>query len=151
MPGLVWAITPQDDRDAHTVQHDEAIQHLVGKPGQRWGTLHAFDSNSLARLIEWLARATSTATRKQRFDTLALQHQQAIQLLISPIVNGPKYHSVQSESLIRALQRQAAHHGELLEGLLPSLEHFAGIGEVQHSREARVTSQIHVDVDLFAP
>lgn len=151
MPGLVWAITPQDDRDAHTVQHDEAIQHLVGKPGQRWGTLHAFDSNSLARLIEWLARATSTATRKQRFDTLALQHQQAMQLLISPIVNGPKYHSVQSESLIRALQRQAAHHGELLEGLLPSLEHFAGIGEVQHSREARVTSQIHVDVDLFAP
>ncbi|CAH6660721.1 virulence factor SrfC family protein [Pseudocitrobacter vendiensis] len=150
LPGLVWAITPQDDRAAHTVQHDEAVQHLVGKPGQRWGALHAFDSNSLARLIEWLSRATLRSTRNRRFDTLMSQHQQAIQMLLSPIFNGKKYHSVQCESMIRALQGQAAHHGELLAGLLPSLERFNAITQVQHSREARVTTQIHAEVDLFA-
>lgn len=150
LPGLVWAITPQDDRAANNVQLDEAIQRLVGKPGQRWGTLHAFDSSSLARLIEWFARATLPATRKQRFDTLAVLHQQAVQTLLRAILHGQESHSVQSESLIRALQGQAAHHGELLEGLLPSLERFNAIGEIQHAREARVTTQIHADIDLFA-
>lgn len=150
LPGLVWAITPRDDRAAHTVQHDEAVQHLVGKPGQRWGALHAFDSNSLARLIEWLSRATLRSTRNRRFDTLISQHQQALQMLLSPILNRKGYHSAQCESMIRVLQGQAAHHGELLEGLLPSLERFNAIAEVQHSREARVTTQIHSVVDLFA-
>jgi len=66
LPGLVWAITPQDARFTHAQNLDEAIQQLIGKPGQHWGTLQALDASSLQRLLEWLAQATSPALRQQR-------------------------------------------------------------------------------------
>lgn len=47
LPGLVWAITPQDARFTLAQNLDEAVQQLIGKPGQHWGTLQALDASSL--------------------------------------------------------------------------------------------------------
>ena len=53
LPGLVWAITPHDARFTTKQNLDEAVQQLLGKPGQRWGTLQALDSHSMQRVVEW--------------------------------------------------------------------------------------------------
>lgn len=150
MPGLVWAITPHDDRLIHKTQHDEAVQHLVGKPGQRWGTLHAFDKTSLQRLLEWLSRATQPALRTQRIDALFTQLHQKRRALLAPLLSENAFTRTQTETLIRALQARAAIHGELLEALLPPLERFHAFTDAHPLREARVNDPIHQDVDLFA-
>ncbi|MEG2991065.1 MAG: virulence factor SrfC family protein, partial [Citrobacter sp.] len=43
LPGVVWAITPQDARFNTQQNLDEAVQQLMGKPGLHWGTLQALD------------------------------------------------------------------------------------------------------------
>lgn len=70
LPGLVWAITPHDARFTTRQNLDEAVQHLLGKPGLRWGTLQALDSHSMQRVIEWLSQATLPAQRQKRLNTL---------------------------------------------------------------------------------
>lgn len=46
LPGLVWAITPHDARFTTRQNLDEAVQHLLGKPGLRWGTLQAWTATA---------------------------------------------------------------------------------------------------------
>lgn len=150
LPGLVWAITPQDDRYVHRCQYDEAIQQLVGLPGQRWGTLHAFDSSSLQRLIEWLSQATLPAARRQRIDALAQHQQQQLHALFSPLLSPANPQPAQIEPMIRELQSQAARHGELLDGLIPELQRFDALCQARQTREARVNGLFHTEVDLFA-
>ncbi|MEO3988611.1 virulence factor SrfC family protein [Pseudocitrobacter cyperus] len=146
LPGLVWAITPHDDRIVRNVNHDEAVQQLVGKLGQRWGTLHAFDSHSLQRLIEWLTCATSASARERRLSDLTARYQEQLAVLLRPVLSHP----VSPRSMIQALQAQASRHGELLEGLLPPLEHFSALTATRQVREGNVSGLFRTDVDLFA-
>lgn len=150
MPGLIWAITPHDDRLVHKTQHDEAVQHLVGKPGLRWGTLHAFDKTSLQRLLEWLSHATQPVLRTRRIDALFAQRHQKRRALLAPLLSDNAFTRTQTEMLIRALQARAAIHGELLDALLPPLERFHALTKAHPMREARVNDLIHQDVDLFS-
>lgn len=151
LPGLVWAITPQNDRRVHHAQHDDAVQHLVGRPGERWGALHAFDNNSLQRLVEWLSQALLPAARQQRLDALARRHHQACSALFDRFLAPEQRLTGHTEAMIRELQAQAASHGELLAGLLPPLSRFAALTEAPQTREARVSGLFQNDIDLFAP
>lgn len=146
LPGVVWAITPQDARFATRQNLDETVQQLMGKPGQHWGTLQALDKHSLQRLIEWLSQATAPAQREARLQALREQHRQHLRTLMS----APSGESVSAEAVVRQLQQQAAHHGDLLAGLLPAVQHFETLLRVQPAREEQVSGLFNDAIDLFA-
>lgn len=154
LPGLVWAITPQDDRFVRKLNLDEAVQQLIEKPGQRWGTLQALDGSSLQRLIEWLSQATVPALRAARFDRLTERQHQAVRQMMSCWQRAPKTDAAsarrQAENVVRELQGHAATLGELLEGLLPPLSTFEQLSQVQQPREEKVSELFSDNVDLFA-
>lgn len=146
MPGVVWAITPQDARFATQQNLDEAVQQLMGKPGLHWGTLQALDKHSLQRLVEWLSQATSPAQRQARLTSLAGQHHQHLRDLLLPDTGEP----MAAETVIRQLQAQAARHGELLDGLLPPIHRFESLLQTQQPREEQVSGLFNEEIDLFA-
>lgn len=150
LPGLVWAITPEDDRFLHKRHFDEAIQQLVGKPGQHWGTLQALDHSSLQRLIEWLSQATQPALRQRRFTAMANTLQQQLFSLCQPLLDSAGQDATQAEAMIRELQTHASRHGELLESLLPALPAFEALCQVQQQREEKASGLFNEAVDLFA-
>lgn len=154
LPGLVWAITPQDARFTLAQNLDETVQQLIGKPGQNWGTLQALDASSLQRLLEWLAQATAPALRQQRLAALNERHQRALRDLLQPwVVSAEKDAATQrtlAESVVRELQGQASRHGELLEGLLPDMQQFDALWKVQQPREEKVSGLFNEAIDLFA-
>lgn len=150
LPGLVWAITPEDDRFVHQRHFDEAIQQLVGKPGQHWGTLQALDHSSLQRLIEWLSQATLPELRQRRFAAIASGYRQQLHALCQPLLTSTQNHAAQAQSAIRELQTHASRHGELLESLLPDLAAFDALCQVQQQREEKVSGLFNDAVDLFA-
>ena len=78
--GSGGAITPHDARFTTRQNLDEAVQHLLGKPGLRWGTLQALDSHSMQRVIEWLSQATLPAQRQKRLNTLKTALRQSCRL-----------------------------------------------------------------------
>lgn len=147
LPGLVWAITPQDDRFTRKVNVDESVQLLLGKPGQRWGTLQALDAGSVQRLLEWLSQATSAVRREARLQALATRYHQQLQTLMQPwrstMVNN-------HDAMIKELQRHAAQQGDLLDGLLPDVTLFESIWQVQLPREEKVNGLFNEAIDLFA-
>lgn len=146
MPGVVWAITPQDARFTTQQNLDEAVQHLMGKPGQHWGTLQALDKHSLLRLTEWLSHATSAPQRQARLQALSEQHQQRVrELMLAQPAEAPS-----AEAVVRQLQQQAAHHGDLLAGLLPAVQQFETLLRVQQPREEQVSGLFNDAIDLFA-
>ena len=110
LPGLVWAITPEDDRFLHKRHFDEAIQQLVGKPGQHWGTLQALDHSSLQRLMEWLSQATQPELRQRRFAAMANTLQQQLITLCQPLLASTSHDATQAETMIRELQTHASRH-----------------------------------------
>lgn len=146
MPGVVWAITPQDARFTTQQNLDEAVQHLMGKPGQHWGTLQALDKHSLLRLIEWLSQATSAPQRQARLQALSEQHQQRVRELML----AQPAEALSAEAVVRQLQQQAAHHGDLLDGLLPAVQQFETLLRVQQPREEQVSGLFNDAIDLFA-
>lgn len=154
LPGLVWAITPHDARFTTRQNLDEAVQHLLGKPGLRWGTLQALDSHSMQRVIEWLSQATLPAQRIKRLSTLknALRQELSslMQSYLAPLVEEPGTRRTQAESMVRTLQSSAARHGELLDGLLPPLKAFETLLAVQQPREEQVNGLFTDSIDLFA-
>lgn len=153
LPGLVWAITPHDARFTTKQNLDEAVQHLLGKPGQRWGTLQALDSHSMQRMVEWLSQATLPAQRQARLRTLKTLLQQELASLMhsyAPAAQDPAAKRVQAENMVRMLQASAARHGELLEGLLPPLKAFETLLAVQQPREEQVNGLFTDVIDLFA-
>ena len=89
----MWAITPHDARFTTRQNLDEAVQHLLGKPGLRWGTLQALDSHSMQRVIEWLSQATLPAQRQKRLGTLKSLLRQELSALmrsyLAPLVEEP--------------------------------------------------------------
>lgn len=154
LPGLVWAITPHDARFTTKQNLDEAVQHLLGKPGQRWGTLQALDSHSMQRVVEWLSQATLPAQRQTRLRTLkTLLRQELSDLMhsyLAPAAQDPAARRAQAENMVRMLQASAARHGELLEGLLPPLKAFETLLAVQQPREEQVNGLFTDVIDLFA-
>lgn len=150
LPGLVWAITPEDDRFVHQRHFDEAIQQLVGKPGQHWGTLQALDHSSLQRLIEWLSQATQPDLRQRRFSAMASRYQQQLRALCQPLLASTQHDAAQAQAMIRELQGHASRHGELLESLLPVHSAFEALCQVQQQREEKVSGLFNETVDLFA-
>ena len=154
LPGLVWAITPHDARFTTRQNLDEAVQHLLGKPGLRWGTLQALDSHSMQRVIEWLSQATIPAQRQKRLNTLKTALRQELSALmhsyLTPLVEEPAARRTQAENMVRTLQSSAARHGELLEGLLPPLKAFETLLAVQQPREEQVNGLFTDTIDLFA-
>lgn len=150
LPGLVWAITPEDDRFLHKRHFDEAIQQLVGKPGQHWGTLQALDHSSLQRLMEWLSQATQPELRQRRFAAMANTLQQQLITLCQPLLASTSHDATQAETMIRELQTHASRHGELLESLLPALPAFEALCQVQQQREEKASGLFNESVDLFA-
>jgi hypothetical protein len=126
LPGLVWAITPHDARFTTRQNLDEAVQHLLGKPGQRWGTLQALDSHSMQRVIEWLSQATLPAQRQKR-----LRHAENVAAAgaLGPDAKLSGTCDAGTRRKTRSGRKHGAHapssaarHGELLEGLLPPLK-----------------------------
>ncbi|MCU6183764.1 virulence effector SrfC [Citrobacter cronae] len=150
LPGVVWAITPQDARFSTQQNLDESVQQLMGKPGLHWGTLQALDNHSLQRLVEWLTQATSPQQRQARLTSLREQHQQRIRETLMSWTNTRNDESGSSESVIRQLQSQAAKHGELLEGLLPPMRLFESLLRVHQPREEQVNGLFNEEIDLFA-
>lgn len=121
-PKLVWVITPHDAR-FHGGQHlDEGVQRLLGKPGSRWGALQALDARNVQRLVEWLGEALNDAGHEAR--RAAMENA----LFASAQALFQRYLAVESdddarrraEQEVRALQRQASRHGDVLEALLPA-------------------------------
>ncbi|WP_152081195.1 virulence factor SrfC family protein [Enterobacter oligotrophicus] len=154
LPGLVWAITPHDARFTTKQNLDEAVQQLLGKPGQRWGTLQALDSHSMQRVIEWLSQATLPAQRQKRLHALRtlLAHEVSVLMhtYLAPIAQAAGARRSQAEKMVRMLQGSAARHGELLEGLLPPLKAFEALLAVQQPREEQVNGLFTDVIDLFA-
>ncbi len=154
LPGLVWAITPQDARFTRAQNLDEAVQQLIGKPGQHWGTLQALDASSLQRLLEWLAQATAPGLRQNRLKALTERHQQTLRDLLQSWAAAPvrevTVQRARAESVVRELQGRASRHGELLEGLLPDMQQFDTLWKVQQPREEKVSGLFNESIDLFA-
>jgi hypothetical protein len=154
LPGLVWAITPQDDRFVRKLNLDEAVQQLIEKPGQRWGTLQALDASSLQRLVEWLSQATVPALRVARLQRVAERQRHQLRQLMSGWQHDARSDTAQvrrqAEEVVRELQGHAATLGELLEGLLPPLNGFEQLSQVQQPREEKVSGLFSDNVDLFS-
>lgn len=154
LPGLVWAITPHDARFTTKQNLDEAVQHLLGQPGLRWGTLQALDGHSMQRVIEWLSQATLPTQRQKRLRRLKtlLQHELAglMHTYLTPGTQDAGARRSQAEDMVRMLQSSAARHGELLEGLLPPLKDFETLLAVQQPREEQVNGLFTDAIDLFA-
>lgn len=154
LPGLVWAITPHDARFSDGEHLDEAIQRLLGKPGQRWGTLQALDGRNLQRLTEWLGQALDATHHAGRLAGLRRAGDSRLAQLFSRFNVETQANSdaakAEAEQTVRGLQRIAARHGELLEGLLP-----AGLVQQLPQPEAPVITAaprtpFDLNVDLFA-
>ncbi|ECG8591549.1 virulence effector SrfC [Salmonella enterica subsp. salamae] len=146
LPGIVWAITPQDTRFTTQQNLDEAVQQLLGKPGVRWGTLQALDKHSMQRLVEWLAQATSTQQRQARLQALREQQRRHVRELLS-VQNDER---LPIETVIRRLQTQAARIGDLMAGLLPPVQSFEALLNTRQPREEQVNGLFNDAIDLFA-
>lgn len=146
LPGVVWAITPQDARFATQQNLDEAVQQLMGKPGVHWGTLQALDKHSMQRLVEWLSQATSAPQRQARLQALREQLRGRVRDLLPMFDNA----RLPVETVIRRLQAQAARHGDLLAGLLPPVQNFEALLRTRQSREEQVSGLFNDAIDLFA-
>lgn len=154
LPGLVWAITPQDARFTTRSNLDESVQQLLGKPGQHWGTLQALDSSSMQRVIEWLSQATLAGQRQARLQALRARLHRELRTMmqgyLAPLTQEPAAQRSAAEGVVRALQGMAGRHGELLEGLLPPLKAFETLMAVQQPREEQVNGLFTDAIDLFA-
>lgn len=127
-PGLIWALTPFDQRITHGEHFDEAVQRYVGTPGDAWGTMLAMDKRGIERMATWLATEV-TAQNKQ---TRLTEQRDEIRRELAENLLGSWHQSATdeelpqkqriAESLLKALQTRAGVHGELLERLLPARE-----------------------------
>src|SRR5476649_640156 len=127
-PGLLWALTPFDQRITHGEHFDEAVQRFVGTPGDAWGTMLAMDKRGIERMASWLTTEVTQANKLARLSEQRdeLRRELADNLLGSWLPSSGEQELAQkqkiAESLLKALQTRAGVHGELLERLLPARE-----------------------------
>lgn len=127
-PGLIWALTPFDQRITRGENHDAAVQRFVGEPGDVWGTMLAMDDKGVNRMAAWL---TNEVRRENKLGRLQEQGRE-IRRELSDNLLGRWYLASDKEepearlrtaaSLLKALQARTGVHGELLERLLPDRE-----------------------------
>lgn len=65
-PGLIWAITPFDQRGEGKARPDDAVQRQVGEPGDSWATLLALDEQDCRRMVSYLATQARPAQKQAR-------------------------------------------------------------------------------------
>ncbi|KGT94103.1 virulence factor [Erwinia typographi] len=127
-PGLIWALTPFDQRITRGQSFDAAVQRYVGNPGDAWGSMLAMDEKGVRRMAGWLMTEVHREAKLAR-----LQEQSAeIRRELSDNLLGRWYLASEKEepqarlriagTLLKALQARTGVHGELLERLLPSRE-----------------------------
>ncbi|MCT4716972.1 virulence factor SrfC family protein [Enterobacteriaceae bacterium H18W14] len=154
LPGLIWTITPFDARFTQNASVDDGVQRLIGQAGKRWGTLQALDSRNMHRLLEWLTDAINGERRARRIAIL----QNAVNTRTGEIFQRfSDAHSVtpetarqQAESLVRALQSNAALHGELLASLVPERHALLQCWQRHHQQATKRPAGFQLDIDLFA-
>lgn len=127
-PGLIWALTPFDQRITHGEHFDEAVQRYVGTPGDAWGTMLAMDKRGIERMATWLTTEVTVQNKQAR---LTEQRDEVRRELTENLLGSwhqpatdeelPQKQRI-AESLLKALQTRAGVHGELLERLLPARE-----------------------------
>ncbi|WP_435930346.1 virulence factor SrfC family protein [Dryocola sp. BD613] len=154
LPGLIWTITPFDARFTHGVSVDDGVQRLIGQAGKRWGTLQALDSRNMHRLLEWLTDAISSERRAQRTallqNALAAQTAELFQRFSAANNPAPDAARKQAEDLVRALQANAALHGELLANLVPERHALQQCWQRHHHQLTKKPAGFQLDIDLFA-
>lgn len=154
LPGLIWAITPFDTRFTCGVSVDDGVQRLIGQAGKRWGTLQALDSRNMHRLLEWLADTMNSERRAQRVAILQSNlDARAVEMFrrFNDTDNiAPETARLQAEGLVRALQANAALHGELLASLIPERHALLQCWQRHHQQRAKKPAGFQLDIDLFA-
>lgn len=154
LPGLIWTITPFDARFTQGVSVDDGVQRLIGQAGKRWGTLQALDSRNMHRLLEWLSDAMSSERRAQRIallqSALAAQTVEMFQRFSAAHNIAPEAARKQAEGLVRALQANAALHGELLANLVPERHALQQCWQRHHQQLSKKPADFQLDIDLFA-
>lgn len=154
LPGLIWAITPYDARFTSGASVDDGVQRLVGQAGKRWGTLQALDGRNMHRLVEWLTDAMTGERRAQRIATLQKALDTQTVELFHRFSAGhhaaPAGARQQAEGLIRALQANAALHGELLASLVPERHALQQCWQQHHHQRRSQPAGFRLDIDLFA-
>lgn len=145
-PRLAWAITPHDGRFNGSNALDERVQQLIGRPGQRWGVLQALSEANRQPLYEWLQQALTEEHHAARI--AALRHGQYQRLRQAFRHFSQPLDAAEAEATVRALQRIAPRHGELLAALL--LTALPPVSAAQSIRPEKPQAPFALTVDLFA-
>ncbi|MBD8213033.1 virulence factor SrfC family protein [Erwinia persicina] len=124
-PGLIWAMTPFDQRITHGHNHDAAVQRFVGNPGDAWGAMLAMDEKGVQRMAGYLVNEVRADSKLARIAAQRVE----IQRELCDNLLGRWYQAAEgedpaerlriAESLLKALQTRTGVHGELLERLVP--------------------------------
>lgn len=174
-PGLIWALTPFDQRMvsdqsmAGATSHDEAVQRYVGNPGDSWGTLLALDTRGVERMVTYLTQEIRRDIKTERINEQLIELQRELtDNLLAGWTQSATSESQQkqciAETLLKALQTRTGLHGELLERLLPSRDELRALYlQQQDPRQpqnrpvelslAAVNAEpfsIGIDIDLFS-
>ncbi|MGK8675255.1 virulence factor SrfC family protein [Serratia marcescens] len=154
-PGLIWAITPFDQRGEGKARPDDAVQRQVGEPGDSWATLLALDEQDCRRMVSYLATQARPAQKQARL----LEQREELQRELTESLLGnwltaadPHAAQQRGQQLLRALQTQAGRHGELLERLLPQRDTLRQLyQQQQHAAPAPAATPapFGLDIDLF--
>lgn len=154
-PGLIWAITPFDQRQEGKSRPDDAVQRQVGEPGDSWATLLALDEQDCRRMVNYLAAQARPAHKQARLLELREELQRELtESLLGNWLTTADPHAPQqrAQQLLRALQAQAGRHGELLERLLPQRDTLRQLYQQQQHAAPTPTatpSPFGLDIDLF--
>jgi len=162
-PGLIWAITPYDQRHFQH-NHDEAVQRRIGNAGDMWGSMLALDRAGLQRMASWLATALRPEVKTSRISQqiAVLQREVADNLLGSWLHHDNDDRQQQkkqqiAETLLKALQTRTGLHGELLERLQPTRDELRRLWLHQLPQTAEASSAsslshfgIGISIDLFS-
>ncbi|WP_145572876.1 putative virulence factor [Yersinia mollaretii] len=174
-PGLIWALTPFDQRISsdhpvtNATSHDQAVQRYVGNPGDSWGTLLALDARGVERMVTYLAKEIQRDIKTERINEQLIELQRELtDNLLSGWMPSESSESQQkqqiAETLLKALQTRTGLHGELLERLLPSRDELRCLylqqqdSRQQPNRAAELSTtavnsepfSIGIDIDLFS-
>lgn len=154
LPGLAWTITPHDARLFSDAAVDGRVQHLVGQSGRRWGTLQALDARSMLRLQEWLTDALSFERRNRRVSALQAELEQRIADAFHRFAAGhevaPAEARLQAQELVRSLQANAAHHGDLLAALVPDRHALQQCWQRFQLQRQKQPAGLVLELNLFA-
>lgn len=127
-PGLIWALTPFDQRVVQGRNHDNAVQRYIGNPGDTWGTLLAMDPRGVNAMAAYLATEAKREAKLQRLNEqlIELTRELTDNLLGEWCQTATDDDALQKQQiahiLLKALQSRAGMHGELLGHLLPARE-----------------------------